>query len=213
MSCYTWYYNKFDDISKHHLNLLKKKLIDSTKYVSQYPTFKDWIESETEEDLIYYYNSRLQEVLKYNIYSDIEYCRKKINKASDPAHRGYKKSVWKKYNYKQKKIRRLSNKKIHKNELLRLISEYVSYDKIYYDLGDVKEFRNTFRIYDDNAEPWYCLDDFIQYIQEHPNCVWRYKYNENNERIKYNGKEAEDEAIVIVKDFFTKYPNGQIHLG
>lgn len=90
MSCYTWYYNKFDDISKHHLNLLKKKLIDSTKYVCQYPTFQDWIESETEEDLIYYYKSRLQEALKYNIYSDIEYCRKKINKASDPAHRGYK---------------------------------------------------------------------------------------------------------------------------
>ena len=118
-----------------------------------------------------------------------------------------------KNNYKQKKFRRLSNKKIHKNELLRLISEYVSYDKIYYDLGDVKEFRNTFRIYDDNAEPWYCVDDFIQYIQEHPNCVWRYKYNENNERIKYNGKEAEDEPIAIVKEFFTKYPNGQIHLG
>ena len=77
----------------------------------------------------------------------------------------------------------------------------------------IPTFSNIISDAKENAAIQNARHAYVQYIQEHPNCVWRYKYNENNERIKYNGKEAEDEAIVIVKDFFTKYPNGQIHLG
>ena len=214
MGCYTWFYNRTKDIPNKHLAILKKKIVKDEKQHCQYPTFKDWIDSETDEDLIYDYQLRMNMALQNNDELAIEYYRKQINKALDPAHRGYKKSEWKKYWNRRKKIKRLLTQKIHKNELLSILKyELILFNNDYYELGDTNEFCNTFRIYDYDAEPWYCLDDFIQYIQEHPNCVWRYKYNENNERIKYNGKEAEDEAIAIVKDFFTKYPNGKIRLG
>ena len=123
MSCDTYFENRTKDIPNKHLEIIKKQLHKDEKLYCQYPTFKDWIESEIDEDLIYDYQLRLDNALQNNDELAIEYYRKQINKALDPAHRGYKKSEWKKYWYKRKKIKRLLTNKIHKNELLSLFKK------------------------------------------------------------------------------------------
>ena len=214
MGCYTWFYNRTKNIPNKHLEILKKKIVKDEKQHCQYPIFKDWIDSETDEDLIYDYQLRLDNALQNNDELAIEYYRKKINKALEPAHRGYKKSEWKKYWHKRKKIKRLLTKKFHKNELLSIFKEeLILFDNGYYGLSYVEGYYNNFRIYDYDAEPWYCVDDFVKYVKDNPNSVWIKKHNENNEYVEIPRQEAEQIAIGIVTEFFQKYPNGRIRLG
>lgn len=214
MSCDTHFENRTKDIPNKHLEIIKKQLHKDEKLYCQYPTFKDWIKSEIDEDLIYDYQLRLDNALQNNDELAIEYYRKQINKALDPAHRGYKKSEWKKYWYKRKKIKRLLSNKFHKNELLSLFKkEKILFDNDYYALYYVNGYYNNFRVYDYDAEPWYCLDDFLQYVKDNPNSVWIKRFNENNEYVEIPRQEAEQIAIGIVTEFFQKYPNGRIRLG
>lgn len=214
MSCDTWFENRTKDIPNKHLEIIKKQLHKDEKLYCQYPTFKDWIISETDEDLLIDIYRRLDNAILCKDESAIQYFKKIIHKATDPAQREWKKSEWKKYWHKRKKIKSLLTKKFHKNELLSIFKEeLILFDNGYYDLSYVNEYYNNFRIYDYDAEPWCCVDDFLKYIKDNPNSVWIKRYNENNEYVEIPRQEAEQIAIGIVTEFFQKYPNGRIRLG
>ena len=215
MGCHTWFFAKIEDFSKKELNFLKRETIRGVKFWCDYPTFEEWKETEQElaDDMLEYaeyWKGDGGDMIKY------ERCMKERRKYLNPS-----KKKWRQYRYNKKYIlKKLTAKSLSRSECIRVIrkaKEFIfrkdPHGRKGWYCDRVFGYSDNFRIYDYDAEPWLCYEDFMKYLEEHPDRkVDVFEYNKETE--KFDRREDSVEiAKQVVKEFFEKHPDGYIELG
>ena len=215
MGCHTWFYVKIESLSKKDLNFLKQETFRGVKSWCEYPTFKEWKDmyAELAEDMEDYaeYAKDHDDMRKYNL------CMKERRKYLNPP-----KKKWRKYSYNKKRIlKKLTARSLSRSELIRVIinaKEFIFCKNPFPDrkgwyCDKVFGYCDNFRIYDYDAEPWLCYDDFVKYLEEHPDKkVNVLEYNKETNKFERR-EDSIEQAKSTVKEFFEKYPDGYIELG
>ena len=192
MGCHTWFRNEWKYIPKKDIKFLIKKYDEDYKY--------RYIKNQTFDEYRKFNQEYYDDCIQANDIDMAKYLRNKINS----------KTQWKKECKDDALYKRIHRRKISRHELIRILRklDWVYYPDKYYD---VPGWHDNFRIHDYDAEPWYSLEDFEKYIEQNPDIKVTYNKVKGDKFVEMpNGIEY---AKNIVREFFEKYPHGQIELG
>lgn len=181
MGCHTWFRNEWKHIPKKDIKLLIEKL--SKEPVNKLDTFEKYRTFMRD-----YY----QECININDLDQAKYLLPQINS----------RACWKKERRSDIRRKMIKNRKISRHELISNLRhlDWVYYPDKYYDVPHT--YGDDFRIYDYEAEPWYSVEDFKDYIKNNP-----------DKRITCDSDNPYEYAISVLKQFFEEYPHGRVELG
>lgn len=221
MGYYTWFQNNVRHLSTDDLEYLKEQGKIRNCYFKN--TFPQYIDGEVEK-------AYLINVAYLTIGSDDNnvIANTLLNSMRSSKHpydrRSYKKSVWKRELWNIYRLHK--KKKLRAGELKSLLRYYnvISSNSDYVIIGS--KF-GSFRIHEETTKYFTSLNEFVEYLNEHPCSVYNVylngcRYNtpetlpEQRYRTSWELESAREElnkmAIDIVSRFFEKYPHGRIKL-
>lgn len=216
MGCHTWFENDIRYITQKDLKHFKKECknyIGATRYGETFDEFK-----EGEVHWVEHYIADFETIVS-------EYCRKRLLWYSDPLRRGWKKSEWKREQWNLYRLHRC--KKLRKGELLGLLRNYGRIQE--HNQEDNEWHWNNsafgcdwFRI-SDYDKAFYSFKEFEEYIEAHPNAVYKVVRDGNVivniDHIKLSHDMVRNQwelnmiALYHAARFFNEYPHGRIMLG
>lgn len=218
MGYYTWFQNNVRHLSTNDLEYLKEQGKIRNCYFKN--TFQQFVDGEVEK--AYLINVAYLTIgSDYNVIANTLLNSMKSSK--NPCdRRSYKKSVWK---HELWNIYRLhKKKKLRAGELKSLLRYYnvISSNSDYVIIGS--KF-GSFRIHEETTKYFTTLNEFVEYLNEHPCSVYNVyldgnKYNTPKTlpspcyrsywELESTQEELNKMAIDIVSRFFEKYPHGRI---
>jgi len=179
MGCHTWFWNEWKHIPKKDI----KALIEYRSKKQDNKTFEEYRS---------FMQKFFEDCVKDGDYDMAEYLRHQINS----------KTQWKKDELLNRYRKRITKRKISRHELIGLLRKLddIFYPSKYYEVPE--KYSDNFRIYDYEAEPWYSVKDFENYIKNNPNT-----------KIECKSDNPYEYAKSILKEFFNEYPHGMVDLG
>lgn len=219
MGYYTWFQNNVRHLSADDLKYLKEQCrIRNCYFKSTFQQYVDGNVADTHTINIIYRTMMGDEgaVIANNLLSSRTSAKNSYDR------RNYKKSVWKRTQWNIYRLHK--KKKLRAGELKGLLRYYdvINSNSDYVIIGS--KF-GSFRIHEETTKYITSLNEFVEYLNEHPCSVYNvylngYKYNtpETSPNRRYRTswelestqEELNKMAIDIVSRFFEKYPHGRI---
>jgi hypothetical protein len=222
MGYYTWFQNNVRHLSADDLEYLKEQCRIRNCYFKN--TFQQYVDGNVADahtiNIIYRTMGGDDNSVIVNTL-----LKSKIKATKNPYdRRSYKKSVWKREMWNRYRLHK--KKKLRAGELKGLLRYYdvIDGNSDYVIIGS--KF-GSFRIHEETTKYFTSLNEFVEYLNEHPCSVYNvylngYRYNtpktlpEQRYRTSWELESTQEElnkmAIDIVSRFFAKYPHGRIKL-
>lgn len=184
MGCHTWFRNEWKHIPKKDIKILIEDSIeDQNKKVNKLDTFEEYRK---------FMNSYYNECVEHGAIEMANYLFPQINS----------RAAWKKDCRDTYRCKQLKRRKISRHELIGHLKhlDWCYYPDKYYNVP--RTYGDNFRIYDYDAEPWYSVEDFDEYIKSNP-----------DKKITCSSDNPYEYARNILKQFFEEYPYGKVELG
>lgn len=219
MGSYTWFQNNVRHLVADDLKYLKEQGKIRNCYFKN--TFPQYVDGEVEKAYPIYvaYLTMMGDegdVIANTLIDSIKSANNPYDK------RSYKKSVWKRTQWNMYRLHK--KKKLRGGELKGLL-RYYNVLKSNSDYVIIGSKFGSFRIHEETTKYFTSLNEFVEYLNEHPCSVYNvylngHRYNtpktlsEQPFRTIWQRESTQEElnkmAIDIVSRFFEKYPHGRI---